>query len=68
MSEYKKYTIQRPQSVWIECEVEAYNIQEALEVADRLFELGEYSVLDQTLETNYEKYWAQDEKGEVSYE
>jgi hypothetical protein len=67
MSDYKTYTIQRPQTVWIECQVEAYNIDEALEVADSLFRRGEYSVLDATVETNYETYWSQDDKGEVSY-
>jgi hypothetical protein len=58
-----KYTVQRPQIVWIETEVHAPHLSEALRLADEDFESGNYFTLDTTWENDYNRYWVQDENG-----
>jgi hypothetical protein len=58
-----KYTVQRPQIVWIETEVIAPHLSEALRLADEDFESGNYFTLDTTWENDYNRYWVQDENG-----
>ena len=58
-----KYTVQRPQIVWIETEVNAPNLSEALRLADEDFESGNYFTLDATWENDYTRYWVQDVNG-----
>jgi hypothetical protein len=58
-----KYTVQRPQIVWIETEVHAPHLSEALRLADEDFESGNYFTLDATWENDYARYWVQDENG-----
>ena len=60
-----EYTIQRPTTVWIEVKVEADNLDEALDTADELFKEGDYQVLDQTYDVDYDSYWSLDEEGVV---
>lgn len=62
-----KYTVQRPQIVWIETTVqtENKNLFEALRLADEDFESGNYFTLDNTWENDYARYWVQDENGNV---
>jgi hypothetical protein len=62
-----KYTVQRPITVWVETVVEDFeNLEDAIEAADENFRNGHYIELDQTFEIDFDKYWAQDESGEVS--
>ena len=62
-----KYTVQRPQIVWIETTVqtENKNLFEALRLADEDFESGNYFTLDNTWENDYTRYWVQDQNGNV---
>jgi hypothetical protein len=60
-----KYTVQRPQIVWIETEVHAPHLSEALRLADEDFESGNYFTLDATWENDYNRYWVQDENGNL---
>ena len=63
-----KYTIQRPLTVWVEVVVdEADSLDEALDKADEMFRDGDYNELYGTFDINYDKYWSQDELGEVKY-
>ena len=62
-----RYTVQRPTTVWIEVSVEADSEQEAMDMADELFDSGDYQTLDQTYDINYSKFWIQDEDGGVRY-
>jgi hypothetical protein len=62
-----KYTVQRPTTVWIETVVDAESTEEALELADKDFESGDYSVMEMTYDIDYDRYWVQDKTGLVSY-
>ena len=64
----KEYRVQRPSSVWVEVIVEANSFEEALELADEEFVDGEYKELDDTFTINYDRYWVEDENGEVKEE
>ena len=64
-----EYKVQRPTSVWIEVIVEANSFDEALELADKEFYNGDYfRELDDTFEVDYDRYWIEDEDGEVKEE
>jgi hypothetical protein len=60
-----KYKIQRPSTVWVETTVEAENFDQALELADKRISSGEFEELDDTWETNWDRYWIEDETGEI---
>ena len=61
----KDYRIQRPSTTWIETTVEADSFEQALELADEQFEDGEYKEVDETFDIDYDRYWIEDEDGEV---
>lgn len=61
----KKYTVQRPAIVWLETEVQAENLSEALHAAGADFESGNYFELDGTWEIDYSRYWVQTHDGLV---
>lgn len=61
----KRYTIQRPTTVWIETTVEAEDFDQALEIADKQLDSGDFVELYNTWETNWDRYWIQDETGET---
>jgi hypothetical protein len=63
-----KYTVQRPAIIWIETEVEAEDLDQALELADTKFQKGDYVEMDGTWEIDYERFWVQDESGKEAYE
>jgi len=58
-----RYTVQRPQIVWVETVVYADTLEEALELGDERIKQGDYLTLDQTIEINFEQYWVGDEDG-----
>jgi hypothetical protein len=60
-----EYRVQRPTTVWIETKVEAENFDQALELADKRISSGEFEELDNTWETNWDRYWIEDETGET---
>ena len=60
-----KYRVQRPTTVWIETTVEAEDFDQALEIADKEFRNGDFSEVDDTWETNWDRYWIEDETGET---
>ena len=64
----KEYRVQRPSTIWIETTVEANSFEEALELADEQFESGEYREIEDTFDTDYDRYWIEDEDGEVKEE
>jgi hypothetical protein len=61
-----EYKFQRPSSVWVEVVVEADSLDEAIELADEELLNGNYNELDDTFTINYDRYWVEDENGEVS--
>jgi hypothetical protein len=63
-----KYTVQRPAIIWIETEVEAEDLDQALELADTKFQKGDYVEMDGTWEIDYERFWVQDESGKEVYD
>ena len=60
-----KYRVQRPTTVWIEATVEAEDFDQALELADKEFKNGDFTELDDTWETNWDRFWIEDETGET---
>ena len=60
-----EYRVQRPTTVWIETTVEAEDFDQALELADKKLGSGEFEELDETWETNWDRYWIEDETGET---
>jgi hypothetical protein len=60
-----EYRVQRPTTVWVETKVEAENFDQALELADKRISSGEFEELDNTWETNWDRYWIEDETGET---
>ena len=60
-----EYRVQRPTTVWIETTVEAEDFDQALEIADKEFRSGDFSEVDDTWETNWDRYWIEDESGET---
>jgi hypothetical protein len=60
-----QYKVQRPTTVWIETTVEADDFDQALELADKKLGSGEFEELDETWETNWNRYWIEDETGET---
>jgi hypothetical protein len=60
-----EYRVQRPTTVWIETTVEAEDFDQALEIADKEFRNGDFSEVDDTWETNWDRYWIEDETGET---
>ena len=59
-----KFTVQHPETVWLETVVEnASNLEQALELGREQIDRGNYIVFDMTQKTDYEKYWVQDETG-----
>jgi hypothetical protein len=60
-----EYRVQRPTTVWIETTVEAEDFDQALELADKRISSGEFEELDDTWETNWDRYWIEDETGET---
>lgn len=63
-----EYRVQRPTSVWIETKVEAGSFEEAIELADEQFQSGDFDEIDDTWETDWDRYWAEDENGETKEE
>ena len=61
----KKYTVQRPAIIWLETEVQAENLAQALDAAGADFESGNYFELDGTWEIDYSRYWVQNPEGVV---
>lgn len=62
-----RYTIQRPATIWLETVVEADNIDEATELADKDFNSGEYVEMIQTWDIDFDRIWTQDSTGKVEY-
>jgi hypothetical protein len=60
-----EYRVQRPTTVWVETTVEAEDFDQALDLADEQFRNGDFSELDDTWETNWDRYWIEDETGET---
>jgi hypothetical protein len=60
-----EYRVQRPSTIWIETTVEADSFEEALEKADEQLYEGDYKELDDTLDIDYDRFWAEDEDGET---
>jgi hypothetical protein len=60
-----EYRIQRPSTIWIETTVGADNFDDALELADKDFQNGDFIEVDDTFEVDYDRYWIEDEDGEV---
>lgn len=60
-----EYRIQRPSTIWIETTVEADNFDDALELADKDFQNGDFIEVDDTFEVDYDRFWAKDEDGET---
>jgi hypothetical protein len=58
-----KYTIQRPATIWLETVVEADGIDEAIELADKDFNSGDYVEMIQTWDIDFDRFFTQDEKG-----
>jgi hypothetical protein len=63
-----EYRVQRPSSVWIETTVEAESFDEALELADKAYSIGDFEELDGTWEIDYDRYWIEDENEETKEE
>ncbi len=61
----KKYTVQRPMIEWVETVVHADSISEALEKADTDFNNGDFISVEMTFGIDFDRYWVQDEKGQV---
>ena len=64
----KEYRVQRPMTVWIETIVEANSFEEALEMSNEDFYSGDYRELNDTFDVDYDRYWIEDEDGEVKEE
>jgi hypothetical protein len=62
-----KYTIQRPSVIWVETVVEADDLEQARELADKDFDSGDYITMEQTFEIDYDRIWIQDETGKETY-
>jgi hypothetical protein len=62
-----KYTIQRPLTVWVETVVQADDLEQARELADKDFDSGDYITMEQTFEIDYDRIWIQDETGKEFY-
>jgi hypothetical protein len=60
-----EYRIQRPSTIWIETTVEADDFDDALELADKDFQNGDFIEVDDTFEVDYDRFWAKDEDGET---
>lgn len=60
-----EYRIQRPSTIWIETTVEADDFDDALELADKDFQNGDFIEVDDTFEVDYYRFWAKDEDGET---
>jgi hypothetical protein len=60
-----EYRVQRPTTVWIETTVEAESFEHALDLADEKFTAGNFEELDDTWETNWDRYWITDEAGKT---
>jgi hypothetical protein len=58
-----RYTIQRPATIWLETVVEADGIDEAIELADKDFNSGDYVEMIQTWDIDFDRFFTQDEKG-----
>lgn len=61
------FTVQRPATIWIETVVNADNLDEAFELADKDFQDGDFLEIDGTWSIDYDRYWTQDATGEVKY-
>jgi hypothetical protein len=64
----RDYRVQRPSTVWIETRVEANSFEEALSLADDDFYSGDYEQVDDTFDVDYDRFWIEDEDGEVKEE
>jgi hypothetical protein len=62
-----KYTIQRPSVIWVETVVQADDLEQARELADKDFDSGDYITMEQTFEIDYDRIWIQDETGKEFY-
>lgn len=60
-----EYKIQRPSTVWVETTVEAESLDQAIELADEQFVVGEFTEIDETFSIDYDRYWSKDETGEI---
>ena len=58
-----RYTIQRPATIWLETVVEADGIDQAIELADKDFNSGDYVEMIQTWDIDFNRLWTQDEIG-----
>jgi hypothetical protein len=54
-----KYTVQRPTEIWVETVVEANSLEQAIELADKDFDSGDYQTLEGTYGVNYDHAWIQ---------
>jgi hypothetical protein len=63
-----EYKIQRPSTVWVETTVEADSLEMAIELADEQFVEGEFTEIDDTFSINYDRYWSEDELGQIKEE
>ena len=60
-----EYRVQRPSTIWIETTVEADNFDDALELADKDFQNGDFTEVDDTFDIDYDRYWIEDENEET---
>ena len=63
-----EYRVQRPMTVWIETIVEADSFDEALALSNDDFYSGDFRELDETFDIDYDRFWIEDENGEVKEE
>jgi hypothetical protein len=61
----KTYRVQRPSVVWVETEVQANNLDEALDIAESNFKNGNLTELDDTWEIDWSRHWIETHDGLV---
>ena len=59
------YRVQRPSVVWVETEVKANNLDEALDIAESNFKNGDLIELDDTWEIDWSRHWIETHDGLV---
>ena len=60
----REWRVQRPARIWVEVKVEADNLEDALELADKEISSGNFVEVDESWEVNWDEFWAKDDKGE----
>jgi hypothetical protein len=61
-----RYTVQRPTIEWVEVVIEnADTLEQALEMADKQFEDGDFIGIEMSWSIDYQRYWIQREDGHI---